>query len=552
MPQQFTPRPMRPANNAKILNTIRKNASRDYRERVQPATQANLTQQLSDIMDFQATRNEFMDALVNRIGLVIARNKVWDNPLRKFHRGMLNYGETIEEVQTGLLTSHIYDPTREYLERDLFGIETPDARSAFHKINREEFYRVTINDQILKRAFLEEGGLQGYISQLMSAPATSDNWDEFLMTTQLIREFYDADGFFKVQVPNLRGLSSDADDARYAFKALRSMIDTLPFLSTNYNAAGMPVFADPDELEILITPQANAALDVDALAGAFNMDRMNVASRMTVIPEDTFNVPGGQMVLTTRDFFVNADTVMTTTSQPNAAGLTTNYFLHHHEILSVSPFAPAVLFTTEPSTPIVITDPVVTAVQPITAKNRSGVTVTDLPRGEFYQISTGLDTTPAGANVGVVLDLVTRPTSNFTRLDNNGGLLVGVDELNDALVIKASASPDYLTGDDVPTPQLATFTLSGDVAQLFPPKVIAEADAEAPGETAMRALSLSADEGDDELFDTPIPEPAGNASRDEWAAYAHEQGAPESETAPLDAGGLGRDELRAKYGTAAS
>lgn len=42
--------------------------------------------------------------------------------------------------------------------------------------------------------------------------------------------------------------------------------------------------------------------------------------------------------------------------------------------------------------------------------------------------------------------------------------------------------------------------------------------------------------------------PAGNGSRDDWAAYAASQGAPEWETASVDQGGLSRDDLRAKYG----
>lgn len=44
------------------------------------------------------------------------------------------------------------------------------------------------------------------------------------------------------------------------------------------------------------------------------------------------------------------------------------------------------------------------------------------------------------------------------------------------------------------------------------------------------------------------PAPAGNASRDDWAAYATSKGAPEEETRPVDEGGLSRDDLRAKYG----
>lgn len=43
--------------------------------------------------------------------------------------------------------------------------------------------------------------------------------------------------------------------------------------------------------------------------------------------------------------------------------------------------------------------------------------------------------------------------------------------------------------------------------------------------------------------------PKGNASREEWAAYAKDKkGAPEEETRPVDDGGLRQTELREKYG----
>lgn len=42
--------------------------------------------------------------------------------------------------------------------------------------------------------------------------------------------------------------------------------------------------------------------------------------------------------------------------------------------------------------------------------------------------------------------------------------------------------------------------------------------------------------------------PKGNASRDEWAAWATKQGAPDEETRPTDEGGLKQAELRDKYG----
>lgn len=46
-----------------------------------------------------------------------------------------------------------------------------------------------------------------------------------------------------------------------------------------------------------------------------------------------------------------------------------------------------------------------------------------------------------------------------------------------------------------------------------------------------------------------MDEPKGNATRDEWAAFASSKGAPQEETQTVEDGGLGRDALREKYGT---
>jgi hypothetical protein len=459
---QFDPKPFVPQSNTAILNAIRNQGSTDYRSRVPEATKASIELTMDSIMSFKATRNEFLDALVNRIGLVIMRNNTWTNRLAKFKRGMLSYGETIEEIQVGLLKAHSYDGSREYLERDIWGTEKPDVQSSFHSINRQNFYKVTINDVLLRRAFLEEGGLSQFISALMDAPSTSDQWDEYTVMARLFREYYDREGFFKVNIPDVRDIASGSDQAKAALRAVRTMGDTLPFISTNYNAAHMPMAINPDDLELFVTPEFNAAIDVEALAATFNIDRAQIASRQTVIRQQDMNIPGAQAILTSKDFFVVADTLFETASIQNPAGLTQNYFLHHHQIVSASRFVPAVLFTTEPSTPIVLTDDPVTAISAITVKDRTGATVptTALPRGDFYQVNT--DVTPANTGAEVVLTL-TGAQSDYTTLSQTGTLFVGVDEDATKLTITASV-PD----NDTVADQTKDYTLTGGVAQLWP------------------------------------------------------------------------------------
>ena len=463
-------REFNPSHNADILNAIRDQASSDYQRRIPAATKARVQDTMQLLWDHRPSRNEFVDALINRIGLVIARNNSWTNPLAKFKQGMLQFGDTIEEVQVGLVEANVYEHDRDYLERVLFGHEMPEVQSRFHKINREEFYKITVKEFALQRAFLTPEGISSFIVQLMEAPTTSDNWDEFLITTSLFREYERSAGFFKTNIPNISDSASDGNDARYTLRRLRETADNLTFLSRHYNAAHMPVTADREDLELFITPEANAALDVEALAGAFNIDKANFASRTTVIPKEYFGIEGAQAILTTRNFFVIADTRFETASVMNPAGLYNNYFLHHHSIVSASPFVPAILFTTQPGDVINILDTPVIDVAPLSVQNRGEVTVTDVERGEIYYVSGAAITDPSGGLNDAVRFTLKGATSERTYLAQTGYLSVALDEAATTLTITATSVDDNDFSESI------TLNVVGTYYTIQPAKVHEDAD----------------------------------------------------------------------------
>ena len=165
--------------------------------------------------------------MINRVGTYITRDITWNNPLREFKRGMLNFGDTIEEVQTGLVSSYTYNSERDYMEKDIFGAHKPNVASQFHTVNRQEYYKITVNRDQLRRAFLDESGLQNYLSQILASPTTSDQWDEFLLTCSLFAEYEKNGGFYHVKVPDLRSLTATESDAKQLIKRVRAMTDNL-------------------------------------------------------------------------------------------------------------------------------------------------------------------------------------------------------------------------------------------------------------------------------------------------------------------------------------
>lgn len=489
-------RPFNNPDNATIFGAIRNNASSEYQKRIPAADKADQVATINALLNWQPSMNEFIFSLVNVIGMQIFKNTVWTNPLAKFKRGMLQTGDTIEEVMNGLLEAHRYNPNAEYLEQDIFGTERPETQVNFHKINRKDYYKLTVNIVTLRQAFQTPQGLAEFISNLMSTPQTSDQWDEFLIISRLFKTWHDGGGYFNINVPDVGAYSDpdiDSSESRYLLRQMRQMGNTLPFLSTRYNPAGMPVFASADELELIITPEADAALDVEALAGAFNIDKAQFHARKTVIPSEHIGIPGFQSMLTTKDFFVIADTVLETQSANNPVGLTVNHFLHHQGVYSVSRFAPAVLFTSaEESTPIIINSTPVTAISAPTLVDAEGNAQTTIIRGNTYQVIASV-TNNSGENNAIEFAL-SGVNSPRTHLWNTGILVTSVDESATTLTVHVqSVSNPLLTNS-------ATFNIVGEEAQLWPnPQVLIDSNNDGTFEVTPAPLIVN----DDGTVDIP-------------------------------------------------
>lgn len=476
-------KPVKPAKNADVLNAIRNVATDEYRKRVPKATQANVESTMQNLLNNVPLRNEFLNALVNRVGKLIGRNYSWTNPLAKFKMGMLEHGDTIEEVMVGLLEAKSYDVNKDYLEADLFGQERPLVQSSFHKINREDWYKVTINRTILQRAFLpgDDYSLDSLARQIIASASKSDNWDEFLLMTRLFTEYEKNDGFYKVNVPDAAADGSTSAETNPLLRSIRAWSGNLQFISDKYNAAGMPMAATADELELFITPELDAALDVESLAGAFNIDRAEVYTRKTLIPKEKMPDPRVQAILTTRDFFVVADTYYETAEIPNPIGLYSNFILHHHQVISASRFVPAVMFWTGPGDETEQIETPVTGISAVTVygEDETGemVPVDTVERGETYLVDASATTTPAdGVNTAVRYGLVGAESFD-TYITQNGALYVGQMETADSITVLATSLDNPTFSSENPS------GVVGARLQLWPnPSVIEDDEETDPGE----------------------------------------------------------------------
>lgn len=330
--------------NATILDQIWLQGTNDYQQRVPKATQAGVEATVRAIYSDKAIYNQFVDALVNRIGRTIVHQRRWENPLALFKIGKLEFGDSIQEVANKLIKAKGYEMDAQ----TLLQINRPESKVFYHNVNREDKYAITINDVELKRAFIDDYGLNNYINSVMEIPFTSDNKDEYEIMVNLIAEYEkNNNGFFKVKVSDV--VSDDTGAAaKKLLKLIRGYVGKLKFLSAMYNRAGIPNYTPQSDLILITTPDVKASLDVDALATLFHLEKAEIQERIVEIEQ--FPIPGAQALLVDKNWFVCADYVYETTSFYNPETLSTNYWLHHWGVYSCSPFMNAVLFTTADAT----------------------------------------------------------------------------------------------------------------------------------------------------------------------------------------------------------
>ena len=330
-------------NNYTILHDIWAKGTNDYQQRIPEPTQTNIDQTVGALLNpmNEVYFNQFIDALIMRIGTDYVHQQSFRNPLREFKKAQLLYGNTIQEIIPTWVRAHSYVDDAE----DVFKMSRPDVRTWYHSQNRRDRYDITINDVELRTAFTEENGLNKLVASIMVTPTNSDEYDEYRIMMQLIAIYEQKFGFYKHA---LSAAPYDKATGQEFLQVLREYADLLTFPSTTYNNGALPdipIFVRPEECMLLITPKTKSVIDVYALAELFNIEKADMPYRIKVV--DQFPLPDDDCValLTSRDFFMCCDTVYKNTSQYNPKTLGTNYWLHHWGVYSVSPFVPAIMFT---------------------------------------------------------------------------------------------------------------------------------------------------------------------------------------------------------------
>lgn len=342
--------------------------------------------------------------LFTTIGVTRIKTQRFENPLAFLESSFMSYGANVREMGIKWTRAHSYaSDSQQLLKRHL-----PKFVEAFHQIDRMDKYPQTVSRTEFIQSLQpgiggEDGtGLDTLLGGIFDSMYSPEAYDSMRYTLQTIAE---ADrswgaingrgefGLMRVNVPAI----TDKDTGEQFMQTLESLALRWRFPSTIYNnVPDLPVFTDPDDLVIMVTPETLAAIDFKTIANLFHEERAeDVRRRIVVVPD--FPIPNVRAILADRNFFVIHRTFFSLESFYNPDQVTTNYWLHSQGVWSASPLANIVLLGDFEDTviPTVTVAPATLTLTPVSSEVEIGRQV--LIRAELTGTVTA---SPEGAETG--------------------------------------------------------------------------------------------------------------------------------------------------------
>lgn len=342
------------SKGSKLFNFIRQNASDHFREVVPEATDSNISD-LSNILfgqEYAPTLNEFIDTLVNRIGMTIVHDRAFKNPLAPFKKGSMPLGTDVQEIKTNFIEAEQFVISEDEAGK-LLSVSIPDTKVEYIKRNRKDRYDLSIAYDSLHGAFVSWDKFTAYVDSIFSALYNSAETDEFEKMKELIVAGYKNN---KVVIKTVSQVQ-DATTAKALLKLARKDYIKMQYPSTEYNAwtkntgdlKPLKTFTPKNRMVLFITADVASEADVEVLAQSFNLDKSNWLG--SIVQVDKLDDEGKiQAVLCDESFLQIYDNLYRMEEFNNGRVLVRNYYLHIWQVMGISMLSNAVIYATEQPT----------------------------------------------------------------------------------------------------------------------------------------------------------------------------------------------------------
>lgn len=259
--------------------------------------------------------------LVEKVARQILSEVEVSDRLAVFNKEPVDKGTTIEEYVVKLAQSTAYNPE----DTNPFGIVNPDIAVKYYNDWTHKVFKTTVYDNEIRRVLLADGNVGKVSASIVASLSKGDIYEKYLATRGMFKYMFDNDYITK-------GQQLLKTDYTGILKAIKNTVSGMNFANADYNKAGIVRETPKDRIFIIMPYQIKNAIDVEELAGVFNLDKAEIKNRIIEIDE-------GDNIYIVDEFAILVYTRLyeMATMPYNADNLSKNFVLHTDRLYALSP-----------------------------------------------------------------------------------------------------------------------------------------------------------------------------------------------------------------------
>ena len=243
--------------------------------------------------NYQAVQESFF-GLLKQIAYVATVTRLFDNPLSQLEGENIPLGWAGEETYINPIKGRQFDVN------DFAGIlqkYEADVKVQYLTVNMDVQYPVTLTRDKIRQAFTSWRDLEEFINGIVNALYNGAYINMFQYTKDLVSAAFSSN---RVSYVKVTAVTNEAT-GKAMIKKLRELYTLFQMPSSDYNAwskvggLGRPIttWCAPEDIMLIIRADIMAAVDVDVLAAAFNMDKTDFLGRVITVDNfDTYTDDG--------------------------------------------------------------------------------------------------------------------------------------------------------------------------------------------------------------------------------------------------------------------
>lgn len=287
---------------------------------------------------YEPTTITELGGMIGKIAYSVIRENTANDPLAVFDKMPVNKGDTIEQAVVQMAESLSYDEDGDdALKRE---DSVKFAVKYFKGWTRKKFKK-TVDIPEIRKVLSKDIDVSDVTSKIVSSMTEGDKHEKYLNVRDLLTwGRQSADGGTGAVLVRAETVAYDSVNSSIDYKgvltALRDAVSGMKFVNTSFNSISLKRRTREEDIYILMPYQLRNRIDVNDLAGVFNLDKAEIKGK--IIETDSGNESGYYYIyVVDKHAILDFTRLYEMMDEKNADGLFWNYYLHTDRLYALSP-----------------------------------------------------------------------------------------------------------------------------------------------------------------------------------------------------------------------